>query len=181
MGVVVLAVLVGGYFLLQPKQESMPKNAEKADTGMQVDDTTTMEEPVELKSIVDIASETEDFSTLVTAVTEAGLVETLSSEGPFTVFAPTNAAFDKLPAGTLDAVLADKEKLASILTYHVVEGAVTSDKVVEMDSALTVQGQSVKISMKDGDVYVNDAKIVTVDIKASNGVIHVIDTVLLPK
>jgi len=133
------------------------------------------------KDIVDTAVAADDFNTLVTAVKAAGLVETLKGEGPFTVFAPTDAAFAKVPAETLNALLADKAALANVLTYHVVAGKVMAADVVKLTSAKTVQGQTVKIEVKDGKVYVDGAQVVTTDIKASNGVIHVIDAVILPK
>ena len=133
------------------------------------------------KDIVDTAVAAGDFSTLVTAVKAAGLVETLKGEGPFTVFAPTDAAFAKVPTETLNALLADKAALANVLTYHVVAGKVMAADVVKLTSAVTVQGQSVNIEVKDGKVYVDGAQVVATDIKASNGVIHVIDAVILPK
>jgi uncharacterized surface protein with fasciclin (FAS1) repeats len=133
--------------------------------------------------IVDIAAADDQFSTLVAAVTAAGLVDTLKGDGPFTVFAPTNAAFEALPAGTVEDLLKpeNKDKLIAILTYHVVPGAVTSDQLAgqRMDVA-TVQGQTVHIDGRSG-VKVNSSKVTTADIIASNGVIHVIDKVLLPK
>ncbi len=133
------------------------------------------------QTIVEIAAGNPDFSTLVTAVTEAGLVDTLNSEGPFTVFAPTNAAFEALGADTIASVLADKELLTSILTYHVVSGKVMAADVVTLTKATTVQGSDIAISVKDGKVYLNDTiQVVTTDIEASNGVIHVIDGVLMP-
>ena len=133
------------------------------------------------KDIVDTAVAAGDFNTLVTAVKAAGLVETLKGEGPFTVFAPTDAAFAKVPTGTLNALLADKAALANVLTYHVVAGNVMAADVVKLTSAVTVQGQAVSIEVKDGKVYVDGAQVVATDIKASNGVIHVIDAVILPK
>ena len=133
------------------------------------------------KDIVDTAVAAGDFSTLVTAVKAAGLVETLKGEGPFTVFAPTDAAFEKVPTDTLNALLADKAALANVLTYHVVAGNVMAADVVKLTSAVTVQGQAVSIEVKDGKVYVDGAQVVATDIKASNGVIHVIDAVILPK
>ena len=133
------------------------------------------------KDIVDTAVAAGDFNTLVTAVKAAGLVETLKGEGPFTVFAPTDAAFAKVPTDTLNALLADKAALANVLTYHVVAGKVMAADVVKLTSAVTVQGQAVSIEVTDGKVYVDGAQVVTTDIKASNGVIHVIDTVILPK
>lgn len=133
------------------------------------------------KDIVDTAVAAGDFNTLVTAVKAAGLVETLKGEGPFTVFAPTDAAFAKVPTDTLNALLADKAALANVLTYHIVAGKVMAADVVKLTSAETVQGQAVSIEVKDGKVYVDGAQVVTTDIKASNGVIHVIDAVILPK
>jgi len=122
------------------------------------------------------------FNTLVAAVKAAGLVDTLKGPGPFTVFAPTDAAFAKLPAGTLETLLKpeNKTKLQSILTYHVVAGRVMSKDVVKLDSAKTVEGGSIAIKTMNGAVMVNSAHVTQADIQASNGVIHVIDTVLLP-
>ncbi|GLS92402.1 beta-Ig-H3/fasciclin [Psychromonas marina] len=135
------------------------------------------------KDIVDVAAENGSFTTLVAAVKAAGLVDTLKSKGPFTVFAPTDAAFAKLPAGTVDMLLKpeNKDKLVAILTYHVVAAKVMAADVVKLDSADTVQGGKVMIMVKDGKVMINNAQVVTADVKASNGVIHVIDTVLMPK
>ena len=133
------------------------------------------------EDIVQTATDAGSFSTLLTAVEAAGLVETLQGEGPYTVFAPTDEAFAALPAGTLDGLLADKEALKKILLYHVVSGAVSSDQVVELTSADSVEGSPIAIAVKDGTVYLNDgAKVVTPDVMASNGVIHVIDHVILP-
>jgi uncharacterized surface protein with fasciclin (FAS1) repeats/uncharacterized protein YbjT (DUF2867 family) len=131
------------------------------------------------KDIVDTAVSAGQFNTLAKALTEAGLVETLKGKGPFTVFAPTDEAFAKLPAGTLDALLKDKAKLTAVLTYHVVPGKVMASDVAKLTEAKTVQGQNVKISTMSG-VMVNDAHVVKTDILASNGVIHVIDKVILP-
>ncbi len=133
------------------------------------------------KDIVDTAVGAGQFNTLAKALGEAGLVETLKGKGPFTVFAPTDAAFAKLPPGTLDSLLKDKDKLRAVLTYHVVPGKVMAADVVKLTSAKTVQGESVKIATGTGGVKIDDANVVKTDIKASNGVIHVIDTVLLPK
>lgn len=132
--------------------------------------------------IVDIAAGNDDFSTLVAAVSAAGLVDTLKGDGPFTVFAPTNQAFSKLPAGTVESLLEPEnlETLQSILTYHVVSGKVMAADVVNLESAKTVNGKEVKIRVRDGAVFVNDAKVISTDIIGSNGVIHVIDSVLLP-
>ncbi len=137
------------------------------------------------KTVVEIAASNKDFTTLVTAIKAAGLAETLSGKGPFTVFAPTNAAFAKLPKGTVEDLLKpeNKAKLTSILTYHVVGAKVLAADAIKMDgkSAKTVNGQEIAIKVKDGKVMVNDATVTTADIVGSNGVIHVIDTVLLPK
>ncbi len=134
-----------------------------------------------MKDIVQTATEAGSFKTLLAAAEAAGLVETLQGEGPYTVFAPTDAAFAALPAGTLDGLLKDPAALKKILLYHVVSGSVTADKVVGLTSATSVEGSPIAISVKDGTVYLNDsAKVVTPDVMASNGVIHVIDEVLLP-
>ena len=139
------------------------------------------EEPMpEPQTIVDIAVADGRFTTLVAAVQAAGLVDTLNSEGPFTVFAPTDDAFAKLPEGTVEALLADPEALANILLYHVVPGKVMAADVVDLEYALSAQGAPIDVSVKDGAVYVNDAQVLIADIEASNGVIHVIDTVILP-
>jgi len=132
------------------------------------------------KTIVETAVEAGDFTTLVAAVKAAGLAETLSGEGPFTVFAPTDEAFKKLPAGTVEALLKDKEKLTSILTYHVVSGKVMAADVVGLKEAQTVQGQKLAIKVGEDGVMINNANVVMTDVAASNGVIHVIDTVVLP-
>jgi len=123
------------------------------------------------------------FNTLVAAIKAAGLVDTLKGAGPFTVFAPTDAAFAKLPAGTLESLLKpeNKAKLVKILTYHVVAGKVMAADVVKLKSAKTVEGESVTIKVVNGTVMVDKAKVTKTDIEASNGVIHVIDTVLMPK
>jgi transforming growth factor-beta-induced protein len=134
-------------------------------------------------TIVDIAVEDGRFTTLVAAVQAAGLVETLSGEGPFTVFAPTDEAFAKLPAGTLDELLKpeSKQALTDILLYHVVSGKVMAADVVGLTSAPTVLGKDASIKVQDGNVFLNDTvQVIITDIEASNGVIHVIDTVLLP-
>ncbi len=133
-------------------------------------------------TIVEVAVGNKDFSTLVAAVKAAGLVETLSGKGPFTVFAPTNAAFDALPKGTVETLLKpeNKEKLVSILTYHVVAAKVMAADAVKLDEAKTVQGQSAKITVTNGVAKIDNAKIVKTDIVCKNGVIHVIDAVILP-
>jgi uncharacterized surface protein with fasciclin (FAS1) repeats len=131
--------------------------------------------------IVDTAISAGNFTTLVTAVKAAGLAGTLKGAGPFTVFAPTDEAFAKLPPGTVDALLKDPEKLKSILLYHVVPGKVLAAQVVKMKSARTVEGSPVKIHVSGGKVMVNNANVIKTDIVCDNGVIHVIDTVLMPK
>lgn len=135
------------------------------------------------KTVVEVAANADDFATLVAAVKAAGLVDTLSGDGPFTVFAPTNKAFEKLPKGTVEELLKpeNKDKLTAILTYHVVPGSVMAKDVVELKEAKTVQGSQVKISVKDGSVFIDGAKVVKTDIPCKNGVIHVIDAVILPK
>ena len=130
--------------------------------------------------IVETATAAGSFKTLLAAVEAGGLVDTLKGPGPFTVFAPTDEAFAKLPPGTVDALLADKAKLVAVLTYHVVAGNVSSAQVSGMTEAATVQGAKIKIDTTSG-VKINNATVVKADIAASNGVIHVIDTVLIPK
>ncbi len=134
----------------------------------------------EKKDIVDTAVAAGSFKTLAAALQAAGLVETLKGKGPFTVFAPTDEAFAKLPAGTVEALLKDKEKLTQILLYHVVAGNVMAKDVVKLKSAKTVQGSSVKINVSGGKVMVDNANVIKTDIATSNGVIHVIDSVILP-
>jgi len=135
---------------------------------------------VSAADIVDTAVSAGQFKTLVQAVQAAGLVDTLKGDGPFTVFAPTDAAFAKLPAGTIESLLNDKEKLAQVLTYHVVPGKVTAAHVKPGD-VKTVQGQPLRVRADGGAVMVNNARVTKTDIMASNGVIHVIDTGVLPK
>lgn len=134
-------------------------------------------------TIVDVAASNPDFSTLVAAVKAAGLVDTLNGAGPFTVFAPTNAAFAKLPPGTLEDLLKpeNKAKLAAILTYHVVAGKVLAADAVKLDKATTVNGADADINVEGGTVTIDGATITATDVAASNGVIHVIDTVMLPE
>jgi uncharacterized surface protein with fasciclin (FAS1) repeats len=134
------------------------------------------------KDLVQVATEAGSFTTLLTAVQAAGLVDVLRGEGPFTVFAPTDEAFAKLPPEVLQALLADPERLAAVLTYHVVPGRVMAADVVrsgQLDAA-TVQGERLRIVVRNGKVYVDGATVIAADIAASNGVIHVIDTVVLP-
>jgi uncharacterized surface protein with fasciclin (FAS1) repeats len=142
---------------------------------------TSLAESAE-KDIVETAIEAGQFGTLVAAVQAAGLVEVLQGPGPFTVFAPTDEAFAKLPEGTVAELLKpeNKDKLVAILTYHVVPGRVLAADVVKLESAETVQGESVKIKVKDGKVWIDNAQVVATDVEATNGVIHVIDSVILP-
>lgn len=135
-----------------------------------------------MNDIVAVAANAGQFNTLVAAVKAAGLVETLQGAGPFTVFAPTDAAFAKLPKGTIEALLNDKEKLTAILTYHVVPGKVMAADIIKSGGAqpATVNGAPVSITIRDGKVYVDGAQVTAADIQASNGVIHVIDAVIMP-
>lgn len=131
--------------------------------------------------IIDTALSAGNFSTLAAALGAAGLIETLKGDGPFTVFAPTDEAFSKIPSERLNELLQpeNKERLVAILTYHVVRGRVTADEVADLESATSLQGQNLKISTKDG-IKINDAKVLTPDVQARNGVIHIIDAVLMP-
>ncbi len=138
--------------------------------------------PTDAADIVDVAADTPELSTLVEAVTAAGLAETLQGDGPFTVFAPTNEAFDALPAGELDRLLkpANKAELAKILKYHVVSGEIMSSDLTNGQKAKTVEGGTLTVTINGKTVKVNDATVVKADVPASNGVVHVIDRVLLP-
>lgn len=137
---------------------------------------------MQAKDIVAVATEAGTFKTLLAAAQAADLVEALQGEGPLTVFAPTDDAFAKLPEGTVETLLKpeNKEKLQAVLLYHVVAGNVTSDQVVGLSSAESLQGDTIDIAVKDGKVYVDDAQVIAADVEASNGVIHVIDAVILP-
>lgn len=130
--------------------------------------------------IVDTAVSAGQFNTLVTAVKAAGLLDTLKGDGPFTVFAPTDDAFAKIPADQLEALLADTKKLTAVLTYHVVPGKVMAKDVVSMENVTTVQGQSASIKVMDGKVFIDEAIVSATDIETGNGVIHVIDSVIIP-
>ena len=132
------------------------------------------------RSIAQTAAASGQFSTLTTLLKKAGLVSTLGRPGPYTVFAPTNAAFAKVPKQTVDALLADKAKLRAVLLYHVVPGKVTAAKVVKLSSAKTANGERVRIRVKGSTVYVNGARVTKADVMATNGVIHVVDRVLVP-
>jgi uncharacterized surface protein with fasciclin (FAS1) repeats len=183
VGVAALVAIVGGIVWYTTSQND--------DTANTATESTQQAESAPAQSnqdIVELASGNEDLSTLVTAVKAAGLVETLQGDGPFTVFAPTNAAFAALPAGTLDTLLqpANKDQLTGILTYHVVAGDITSDQLKDGQVVETVNGQKLTVNVRDGKVTITDAKggtatVVTADVDASNGVVHVIDAVLLPQ
>jgi len=142
--------------------------------------TQEREAAAEKPSIAEIAVEDGRFTTLVAALDAADLVDTLSNDGPFTVFAPTDDAFAKLPEGTVESLLNDIPTLQSILLYHVVSGKVMAEDVVAVDSAPTLNGQDVMVKVDMGKVYINDSQVIITDIEASNGVIHVVDTVILP-
>jgi uncharacterized surface protein with fasciclin (FAS1) repeats len=155
--------------------------AQMAD-GPLVPMTDTYETKTIEKDIVEVATAAGNFNTLLAAATAADLVDALKSDGPLTVFAPTDEAFAKLPAGTVESLLKpeNKEKLQAVLLYHVVEGKVTAEQVVKLTSAKTLEGDSVDISVKMGKVYIDNAQVIAADVEASNGVIHVIDAVILP-
>lgn len=146
-------------------------------------DTTKVTEEVASNTVVDIAVGSKDHTTLVTAVTTAGLVETLSGTGPFTVFAPTNAAFAALPAGTVEDLLKpeNKEKLTAILTYHVVAGNVLSSQLTDGQKVATLNGQELTVAIKNGVVTINGIKVIAADLAGTNGVVHVVEGVILPK
>lgn len=160
-------------------------NGETKTAETPVADTTKEEvmAPVAPKDIVDVAIGSADHTTLVAAVTAAGLVETLKGAGPFTVFAPTNAAFAALPAGTVDGLLKpeSKDALTKILTYHVVAGAVKAADLKDGQKVKTLQGEELTVSIKEGKVMINGANVTAADLTGSNGVVHVIDAVLMPK
>jgi uncharacterized surface protein with fasciclin (FAS1) repeats len=160
------------------------KKAEETVTPPAKEETATPTPPVEApKDVVDIAMGSADHSTLVAAVKAAGLAETLKGAGPFTIFAPTNAAFSALPAGTVDGLLKPEKKadLTKILTYHVVAGAVKAADLKDGQKVKTLQGGELTVSIKDGKVKINGANVTAADLSGSNGVIHVIDGVLMPK
>lgn len=184
VGVVALLAVVGGIVWYTSSQDDQ-------NSASTTEQTTQTEAPAQAEAtqdIVALASATPDLSTLVSAVQAAGLVETLQGDGPFTVFAPTNAAFSALPEGTLDTLLQpeNKDQLSSILTYHVVAGKVTSDQLQDGQVVKTVNGADLTVNVRDGKVTVTDAKggvatVTTADVDATNGVVHVIDAVLLPQ
>uniref|UniRef100_UPI004047DFFC fasciclin domain-containing protein n=1 Tax=Algoriphagus sp. TaxID=1872435 RepID=UPI004047DFFC len=158
-------------------------NAPKEQVEETASDSTGVVAEVVSNTVVDIAVGSADHSTLVAAVTAAGLVETLSGTGPFTIFAPTNAAFDALPAGTVEDLLKpeNKEKLTAVLTYHVVAGNVMSSQLADGQKVATLNGQELTVAIKDGVVTINGTKVIAADLAGSNGVIHVVEGVLLPQ
>ena len=175
-----------------PSPAMMENNGMDTSGTEPMEKTTTMSNGVMVggalmtpdKDIVDNAMNSKDHTTLVAAVKAAGLVETLKGSGPYTVFAPTNAAFEKLPAGTVKTLLKpeNKAKLTSILTYHVVPGAITSADLTNGKTLKTVNGQTIKFTEKDGKWYINDTTMITIsDVMSSNGVTYVVDSVLMPK
>jgi uncharacterized surface protein with fasciclin (FAS1) repeats len=174
----VIALLFTGIGNLNAGSYGKDAAATAQKTGDTRMETKTTQKPMD---IVETAVAAGSFNTLVAAVKAAGLVETLKSAGPFTVFAPTDEAFAKLPKGTVEALLADKAKLTSILTYHVVSGKVMAADVVKLTEAKTVNGQMAKVSAGKDGVMIDGAKVIKTDIVTSNGVIHVIDFVILPK
>lgn len=178
-------ILIGAFFVLVAAFAARTQDM----GGQQQSTETSGQQSVQKQSmqaagdIVETATKAGKFSTLVKALEVAGLTETLKGPGPFTVFAPTDEAFAKLPAGTLETLLKpeNKEQLRAILLYHVVPGRVTSDDVAKATEAKTAQGEPLRIKASEGTVKVDDATVTQVDITASNGIIHVIDSVLLPK
>jgi uncharacterized surface protein with fasciclin (FAS1) repeats len=184
VGAVLALTLMGG----GEDQASTPtESTSMAENNMETETTNveTAPEPMETQTepdIVDVAMAADDFNTLVATVSAAGLVETLKSDGPFTVFAPTDAAFDALPEGTVESLLepANQADLTAILTYHVVPTEVLSGELTDGMVVETVNGDSLTIGVTDSGVTVNGANVVTADIETSNGVIHVVDSVLLP-
>ena len=187
---VVLVVGVVGFFVLTNNDDSTNESTEPAASQQverQTNNNTQQQQAAPQPNVVEAAVATADLSTLATAVTEAGLIETLSGEGPFTVFAPTNDAFAALPEGTLDSLLAEesKESLTGILTYHVVAGEVFSSDLSDGQVIETVQGGTLTVKFMDGKVMLEDenggmAEVVTPDVDVSNGVVHIIDAVVLP-
>lgn len=153
----------------------------ETETETEVLDKVVVEETA--PTVVEIAGGSPDHTTLVAAVSAADLIETLNGDGPFTVFAPTNEAFAALPEGTVDSLLEpeNKDQLTSVLTYHVVSGNVMAADLSDGQVVTTLQGQELTVSIKDGKVYINDAVVTGADIEGSNGVVHIIDAVLLPK
>jgi len=182
VGVIALVLIVGGIIWFTNRDSN------NNDTATDAQNTTQTEQVAATDTIVVVAQNTEDLSTLVSAVQAADLVETLQGTGPYTVFAPTNDAFNALPAGTLDTLLQpeNKDQLSSILTYHVVAGDVKAADLSDGQVIDTVQGEKLTVSIRDGKVYIKDAKggealVTTADVAASNGTVHIINSVLLPQ
>lgn len=190
-GVLVAILVIGGgliWWMNDDNSEDM-NTSTNASQMTEMDDMNDemMEDEMQEQDIVALAAGNESLSTLVTAVQAADLVATLQGDGPFTVFAPTNAAFDELPDGTLESLLEpeNQEQLAGILTYHVVSGEVMSSQLSDGQEIITVQGGTLTVDIRDGNVYIVDAEggeamVMTADVAASNGVVHVIDAVLMP-
>jgi len=172
----ILTLAIAAFAAGTVSASSCGTHSKTAETASQTASVTEMP-----KNIVETATAAGNFTTLVAAVEAAGLVEALQGDGPFTVFAPTDEAFAQLPEGTVEALLKDPKKLASILTYHVVDGSVMSDQVAGLNKAQTLNGQDVRIAVKDGGVMIDEATVIAADIACSNGVIHVIDRVILPE
>lgn len=186
--VIVAVVLIGGFLFINSMNKDGGMMGMNDKTSMMADENSegvmvggAMMTPD--KDIVDNAVNSDDHTTLVAAVQAAGLVDTLKGAGPFTVFAPTNAAFDKLPAGTVDTLLLpeNKDQLTGVLTYHVIPGAYRASDLTDGMTLETVNGQTVTFTERDGQWYINDAAITIADVISSNGVTHVVDTVLLPQ
>jgi uncharacterized surface protein with fasciclin (FAS1) repeats len=179
--IVAVAVIVGGiaFFAMSGNDE---ESTASTDTSTSQEESSDMAEAPAEQNIVELAQATPDLSTLVTAVVAADLAETLSGDGPFTAFAPTNEAFEALPAGTLDDLLKpeNKDQLTDVLTYHVVAGDVMSSDLTDGQEITTLQGDTLTVKITDGVVTINGATVTTADVDASNGVVHVIDQVLLP-
>lgn len=185
-GIVVTAILLYGFTKFggnsgDANTTEVSTTTPTSDQVVITDNEKSAEESiVSEKNIVELASEAGNFSTLIAAIEAAGLVETLSS-GEYTVLAPTDEAFAKLPEGTLNALLEDKERLTRILKYHLISGKVLSSEVAKLSTSQTVLGQNVNIKNDDGVITINDSSVIGADLQAKNGLIHVIDTVLIPE
>lgn len=177
--IVALVLIIGGIFVFTSSSDEEDEVA-NVDSSQVADQSESQAQ--EQATIVELAQATPELSTLVTTVVAADLVDTLNSDGPFTVFAPTDSAFAALPDGTLDDLLKPEnvDQLTEILTYHVVAGEAFSTDLTDGQKIETVQGEELTVSIKDGKVMINNAEVLTADVDASNGVVHVIDTVLLP-
>ena len=181
--IIALVIVIGGVVLVTSSSDDDEAEDNTANTSQQAEESTDAAAEEAGSTIVDLAVATDSLSTLVAAVTAADLVETLSGDGPFTVFAPTNDAFAALPEGTLDDLLLPEnvDQLTSILTFHVVPAAALSTDLSDGMMLETVNGEMLEVSIADGVVSINGATVVSADIEASNGVVHVIDRVILPK